>query len=91
MSKNFEIIKRLVQDGILDNNNGFTANDVVNNSKNLNQNTIKTFLPKHAKIKTIYFERIRKGTYKIKVKYLEQKMVEMPLRRFLKTNTNYQK
>jgi hypothetical protein len=71
-SKTFiEIHRIVIRKGL--NTHGFRAIDIINNTNCLTHNTIKTFLPKHARIRTIYFERIGNrgsGLYKIKDEFI---------------------
>lgn len=69
MSLTFLEIKLLVENGILNNDNGFRAGEVIANS-NLNPGTVRTFLPKHTINDTKYFERIAEGLYRIKTEFL---------------------
>ena len=65
MSYTFLEIRRLVQNGLLDNKAGFRARDIIKLNKSLNPYTVKTFLPKHTLNRVIYFERIKVGLYRI--------------------------
>jgi hypothetical protein len=70
MSTTFTAIKCLVIKGKLNNKSGFRANDIINADKKLNSGTIRTFLAKHTKNNTIYFERVEVGKYRIKKSHL---------------------
>jgi|LakMenEpi03Aug12_release.lakeMendotaPanAssembly.Ray.scaffolds.fasta_scaffold4284379_1 hypothetical protein len=55
------------------NSNGFRARDIIDNTLIIKESTIRTFIPKHARLNTIYFKRVGKlgsGLYKINREFI---------------------
>lgn len=68
-SNTFNTIRSLVKQGLLDNERGFTPNEVRRLATQLNSNTVGTFLPKHCINPKIYFER-NGAVYRIRKEWL---------------------
>ena len=72
-SSTFIEIRRIVIEHRL-NKSGFKVNDILKwINQNYNSGTVRNFIPKHARVNVVYFERIGKigsGLYRIKTKFL---------------------
>lgn len=67
----FNRIRQLVQDGELDNRAGFSPAQVRQAAPELHTGTVGTFLPKHCRVRNIYFQRMRtEATYRIRREWL---------------------